>query len=81
MTEPDDFESKIQATEVEEHEDGSATYRFDMDHGSAGIMAGLGIRLSVYCATYGLDTEEAFEAVQAAGETKLASKKGLTAND
>jgi len=67
MTKLSEFDSVIQVTEVKEHEDGSATYQFDMDHGSAGVMAGYGIRLMVYCATYGLDVEEAFKAVKAAG--------------
>jgi hypothetical protein len=55
--------SKIVITEVTEHEDGSATYTFDMDDASSKKMAELGIELILTCAAYGLDIQDALQVI------------------
>jgi len=40
---------------VEEHEDGSATYKFHMDAHARGLLAEEGLKLVLYCAAAGLD--------------------------
>ena len=40
---------------VEEHEDGSATYKFHMDAHARGLLAEEGLKLVLYCAAAKLD--------------------------
>ena len=40
---------------VEEHEDGSATYKFHMDAHTRGLLAEEGLKLVLYCAAAKLD--------------------------
>ena len=53
----------IVITDVTEHEDGSATYTFDMDDKSSKKMAELGIELILTCAAYGLDIQDALQVI------------------
>ena len=46
---------------VEEHEDGSATYKFHMDAHSKGILAEEGLKLVMYCAAANLDMQEVYD--------------------
>ena len=52
--------STIVITEVTEHEDGSATYTFDMDDASSKKITELGLEFIITCAAYGLDIQEMF---------------------
>jgi len=60
--------STIVITEVTEHEDGSATYTFDMDDASSKKMAELGIELILTCAAYGLDIQDALQVLMDYGK-------------
>lgn len=44
-----------------EHEDGSATYSFDVDENAQKGLVKLGLELSLYCAAYQLDIQEVFD--------------------
>lgn len=59
----------IVVTDVVEHEDGSATYTFDMDEKSEKKITELGLEFILTCAAYGLDIQEAFEVLKDYGET------------
>ena len=65
----------IVITDVTEHEDGSATYTFDMDDASAKKITELGIELIITCAAYGLDIQQALEDIRWAGEQRELAKK------
>ena len=65
----------IVITDVTEHEDGSATYTFDMDDKSSKKMAELGIELILTCAAYGLDVQDALEDIRWIGEQREHRKK------
>ena len=67
--------ARIVVTDVVEHEDGSATYTFDMDDASAKKMAELGIELILTCAAYGLDVQDALEDIRWIGEQREHRKK------
>ena len=45
----------IGVEQVEEHEDGSATYKFHMDADVRGLLAEEGLKLVLYCAAAKLD--------------------------
>jgi hypothetical protein len=49
---------------VEEHEDGSATYRFQMDSNCRGLLAEEGLKLLLYCAAANLDMQEVYDWIQ-----------------
>jgi D-arabinose 1-dehydrogenase-like Zn-dependent alcohol dehydrogenase len=46
-----------------EHEDGSATYTFDMDDASSKKVTELGLEFIIICAAYGLDIQDALQVV------------------
>lgn len=50
--------------EVEEHEDGSATYNFHFDEETKGRMAKVGIEFTLYCAAYGWDMQDALDSLK-----------------
>lgn len=54
MTDPKKFE----VVDVVEHEDGSATFTFELDRSTDKIMTELGIKFLLFCASVGLTTEE-----------------------
>ena len=60
----------IVMTEVTEHEDGSATYTFDMDDASQKKVIELGLEFILTCAAYGLDIQEALQVISNYGKEK-----------
>ena len=65
----------IVVTDVVEHEDGSATYTFDIDDASQKKVIELGLEFILTCAAYGLDIQDAFEDIRWAGEQRELKKK------
>lgn len=55
--------SKIEVTEVKEHENGDATYVFEMDDDSAKIATELGLKLLLYCSASGRSTQEVLDSL------------------
>lgn len=55
-------------TDVVEQEDGRATYSFDLDKKTEKLVAELGLQLILICGAYGLDIEDALQAVQDKGK-------------
>lgn len=53
-----------------EHEDGSATYSFDLDEKAQKGLAKLGLELSLYCAAYRLDIQEVFDHIALVGKSR-----------
>lgn len=51
----------IAVTNVEEHEDGAATYSFAMDDKAQVEIANIGLEFMLYCASYGLDLQYVLE--------------------
>jgi hypothetical protein len=49
---------------VEEHEDGSATYSFQMDSNCRGLLSEEGLKLVLYCAAANLDMQEVYDWIQ-----------------
>jgi hypothetical protein len=64
----DDKVGHLVITDVVEQEDGGATYKFDLDKKTEKILAELGLRLTLTCAAYGMDIEDALQAVVDRGE-------------
>ena len=60
--------STIVITEVTEHEDGSATYTFDMDDASSKKVTELGLEFILTCAAYGLDIQHALHVISDYGK-------------
>ena len=58
----------IVVDKVVEHEDGGATYTFDMNHKATQAMAQYGLELILICAAYGVDIQDAYEAVRQLGK-------------
>jgi hypothetical protein len=54
--------------DVIENESGGATYSFDLDERTQKIVAELGLRLTLTCAAYGMDIEDALQAIVDRGE-------------
>ena len=67
--------STIVITDTVEHEDGSATYTFDMDDASSKKVTELGLEFIITCAAYGLDIQDALEDIRWAGEQRELKKK------
>ncbi|MDB4378660.1 hypothetical protein N9Z41_02700 [bacterium] len=44
-----------------EHEDGSATYSFDMDSKTTGIAAEIGLKALMFCGAFQITTEQMFD--------------------
>jgi len=61
-------DKRLDVTNVEEHEDGSATLSFDMDSETAEIVSSLGLKFLLYCGAYGLSTEEALKVIAKNGK-------------
>jgi acetylglutamate kinase len=53
----------IGVVEVAEHEDGSATYHFDLDEEAAKVAQELGLKLMLYCGFSGVSVEDAFKSI------------------
>jgi len=55
---------RIIVNKVLEHEDGGATYTFDMDHAATQSIAQCGLELILLCAAYGVDIQDAFDSIR-----------------
>ena len=55
---------------VVEHDDGGATYTFEMSHKTTQSMAEIGLELILICAAYGVDIQDAFDSIRSLGEIK-----------
>ena len=53
-----------------EHEDGSATYTFDIDDESSKKITELGLEFILTCAAYGLDIQDALTLISNYGKEK-----------
>ena len=49
---------------VEEHEDGSATYKFHFDAHARGLLAEEGLKLVLYCAAAKLDIQVVYDFIE-----------------
>jgi hypothetical protein len=58
----------IGVDKVVEHDDGGATYAFDMNHAATQAMAQYGLELVLVCAAYGVDIQDALNAVRNLGK-------------
>jgi len=67
--------STIVITDTVEHEDGSATYTFDMDDASQKKITELGLEFILTCAAYGLDIQDALELIAADGKMRELQKE------
>ena len=54
-----------------EHEDGSATYTFDMDDASTKKITELGLEFIITCAAYGLDIRDALQVISNYGQEQV----------
>ena len=66
----------IAVEKVVEHEDGGATYSFEMDEKAAVNMAQIGLEFTVYCAAYQLDLQYVLDNL-----AYLAEKRDSSGND
>ncbi len=57
----------IVVEEVKEHEDGGATYTFEMNQKATEAMCQYGMQLVMICAAYGVDIEDAFDCIRNLG--------------
>ena len=55
--------ARILITDTVEHEDGSATYTFDLDDASSKKITELGLEFILTCAAYRLDIQEALKVI------------------
>ena len=67
---------KIVVESVDEHEDGSATFHFDLDEKAQKAMADLGIEFVMYCAAYEMDIQDALDLISREGKLKELQQKG-----
>lgn len=56
--------SIIGVEQVEEHEDGSATYTFQTDDETTNKLAKYGLELILYCADYEWDIQDALDSLK-----------------
>jgi hypothetical protein len=68
MDKHDDKVGYLVISDTVEHEDGSATYTFNLDDRTQKIVAELGLRLTLTCAAYGMDIEDALQSIVDRGE-------------
>lgn len=66
----------IAIQEVLEHEDGSATYTFDMDEKAHKKLAELGLELAMTCVAYEMDIQEAMDHIRGLGVSKEVNDEG-----
>lgn len=67
--------SMIVVTDVQEHEDGSATYTFDLDKNSSTKITELGLEFILTCAAYGLDIHDALAHIRWLGKSNEMNKE------
>ena len=63
-------DKRLDVTDVEEHEDGSATLSFVMDSETAEMVSSIGLEFLLYCGAYGLSTGEALRIIQENGNSE-----------
>jgi hypothetical protein len=68
VTMSDEAVGYLVIVDVIENESGGATYSFDLDKRTQKVVAELGLRLTLTCAAYGLDIEDALQAIVDRGE-------------
>jgi len=56
--------ARIGVEQVEEHEDGSATYQFCMDADARGLLAEEGLKLVLYCAAAKMDIQLVYDFIE-----------------
>lgn len=54
----------IGVEQIEEHEDGSATYQFHLDEHCRGLLAEEGLKLVLYCAAAKLDMQVVYDFIE-----------------
>ena len=54
----------IGVEQVDEHEDGSATYQFHMDAHARGLLTEEGLKLVLYCAAAKLDMQVVYDFIE-----------------
>ena len=59
---------KMKVTALTEHEDGSATFTFDLDEKTTSLAQELGLKLLLYCGANGTDIDSVFDNIL--GETE-----------
>ena len=67
MSDPD----KIVVETVDEHEDGSATYTFDMSNDTRDMFVSEGVRLILMCAVAEISVEDAFDMLHGIARSNL----------
>ena len=65
-----DEPSYIAVSEGIEHEDGSATYKLDMDDKSRDDLCELGLKLILYCAAYQVDLGDVYDWIGSQGKSE-----------
>lgn len=68
-------EGIVDLLEVKEHEDGSATYTFDMSKDMSEICGAFGLKLFLFCGALGKSPDYAFDLLGKQLEDKLAEAK------
>lgn len=71
----------IVITDTVEHEDGSATYTFDLDDASSKKVTELGLELIITCAAYGLDIHDALTHLIEYGKEKTNEPLALSTDE
>ena len=54
---------KMKITAITEHEDGSATFDFDLDDTTIALAQELGLKLLIYCGATGTDLDYVFKTI------------------
>jgi len=54
---------KLKITAITEHEDGSATFDFDLDDTTAALAQELGLKLLIYCGAAGINLDYVFKTI------------------
>lgn len=54
---------EIQVVNITEHEDGSATYTFDVSQGANSIISSEGMKLLLYCGAFGIHLDEVYDLI------------------
>lgn len=60
----------IRVVDEVEHEDGSATYSFDLDQKAQSSLAKIGLEVVIFCAAYQLDIQEVFDHIAWLGKSR-----------
>lgn len=61
----------VKIVDTVEHEDGSATYSFDIDEEARNGLANVGLEFVLYCAATKLDIRDAFDLLMAKAKSEL----------